>query len=87
MDIILQTCDTNIINSNTYLYYIREGRAMVSSFKMPILPPSLLNYKRIVKIKISTQRKLPKNNLQHFLTNHLKEGTLQITHTIEKITL
>ena len=61
---------------------------MVSSFEMPILPPfPFLNLKRNVKIKISTQRKLPKISLQHSLTNHLKEETLQITHTIEKITL
>ena len=61
----------------SYLYYIREGGAMVSSFETPILPPlPFLNYKRNVKIKIGTQRKLPKINLQHSITNHLKEETL-----------
>ena len=46
---------------------------MVSFFEMPILPLPFLNYKRNVKSKIGTQRKLPKIILQHSLTNHLKE--------------
>ena len=61
---------------------------MVSSYEITIIPPlPFLNYKRNLKIKIGTQRKLPKINFQHSLTNHLKEETLKITHTIEKIKL
>ena len=54
---------------------------------MPILPPSLYKLQKECENQKSTQRKLPKINLQHSLTNHLKEETLQITHTIKKITL
>ena len=43
---------------------------MVSSFEMPILPPSLSKLQKECQNQNQNQRKLPKINLQHSLTNH-----------------
>ena len=69
------------------LLYKGRGSNGILFWNAYFAPLPFLNYKRNVKIKIGTQRKLLKINLQHTLTNHLKEETLQITHTNEKITL
>ena len=53
------------------LYYIREGGSYGVLFWTDYFTPlPFLNYKRNLKIKMETQKKLPKINLQHSLTNH-----------------